>query len=419
MKIVILSLVAMALACGPALAQKPMTFEECVKELAAHNPDLYVAQEAVNVARANMLSSYSPFLPQVSAGGSANRNNQELDTGYEATTAYSASIAANQNIFNGFQDIAALNQSRAKMTQADINLQRIKANLSAEIRDAFIELMFAQDAFILDGKIAGRRKDNLALIEMRFEAGNEDRGSLLRSQAFYNQALLDVSETKRRIRVAQCKLNKVLGRYENLAVTVTGTWERAQPPPPPDFQELVKTTPEYRKANVQCAIAREQIRIARSGYLPTWSVSANFGLSDDESIIPRNESWSVGTSVGLNVFNGGQTIFAVRAAHAQLRGTEAQLASTANTTLSAMEEAFTSWQNAVDRVRLQSQLLEAAEIRMEIAQIKYSNGLMSFQDWDTIGNELISNQQNMLEREKLAIAAQAQWEKVVGISVVP
>ncbi|MDO9541116.1 MAG: TolC family protein, partial [Kiritimatiellia bacterium] len=146
---------------------------------------------------------------------------------------------------------------------------------------------------------------------------------------------------------------------------------------------------------------------------------ADYGLNDDQSFIPHNKSWSVGTSIGLDIFNGGQTIFALRAAHAQQRSTEAQLTSADNTIYSTLEEKFTNWQNADDRVRLQAQLLEAAEVRMEIARIKYSNGLMTFQDWDYIENELITNQKNMLSTERNAIIAQAEWEKAVGMSVVP
>lgn len=413
-----LFLVVAALAAS-ATAQTKLTFEECVKELIANNPDLYAAREGVNVARANVLASYSPFLPQVSASGSASRNNQELDTGYEATTAYNAGLSADQNLFNGFQDIARLNQSRAQLSQAEINLQRVKANLGADVRQAFTELLFAQDSLVLDEMILGRRKENSALVEMRFEAGSEDKGALLRSQAFYSQAMLDVLESKRRINVAQRNLNKVLGRQDGIGISVIGAWEHITPPPPLDFQELAKTTPEYRKADAQCVIAREQIRVVRSDFFPSWSVSADYGLSDDQSFIPHNKSWSVGTSIGLDIFNGGQTIFALRAAHAQLRSTEAQLTSAANSIFSTLEERFTSWQNAVDRVRLQVQLLEAAETRMEIARIKYSNGLMTFQDWDYIENELITNQKSMLTTQRSAIVAQAEWEKAVGMSVIP
>lgn len=402
-----------------AAAQTTVTFDDCVKELTANNPDLYAAREGVNVARANLLGSYSPFLPQVSAAAGASKNNQELDTGYQETSAYNAGLTANQNIFNGFQDIARLNQSRAQLTQAEINLQRVKSNLGADVRQAFTELLFAQDFLVLDENISSRRKDNYALVNMRFEAGSEDKGSLLRSQAFYNQALQDVLEAKRRINVAQRNLNKVLGRQDGVGIAVTGAWEHITPPSPPEFQELAKTTPEYRKADAQCKIAREQIRVVRSDFFPSWSVSANYGLNDDDSWIPHNESWSVGTSIGLDIFNGGQTIFTLRAAHAQLRSTEAQLTSAANSIFSTLEESFTTWQNAVDRVGIQAQLLEAAQVRTEIANIKYSNGLMSFQDWDTIGNDLITNQQNMLSTERNAVYAKAEWEKAIGISIIP
>ena len=137
------------------------------------------------------------------------------------------------------------------------------------------------------------------------------------------------------------------------------------------------------------------------------------------SVIPHDESWSVGTSIGLSIFDGAQTYFSYRSAQASLRAAQSQLTSTVNSTRSSLEEKFTSWANSAERVRLQAELLEAAETRMEIANIKYSNGLMTFQDWDTIGNDLIANQQNMLSREMNAIVTQAEWKKAAGMSVIP
>ena len=44
---------------------------------------------------------------------------------------------------------------------------------------------------------------------------------------------------------------------------------------------------------------------------------------------------------------------------------------------------------------------------------------MSFQDWDTIENELITNQKSMLSTQRNAIIVQAEWEKAVGLSIIP
>jgi|GEM_PF-2666902 len=81
MKRIALFLVGAALIAGQARAAgvaAPLTFDECVREAALNNPDLYAAREGVHVARANLLGGYSPFLPQVSASAGASKNNQEL-----------------------------------------------------------------------------------------------------------------------------------------------------------------------------------------------------------------------------------------------------------------------------------------------------------------------------------------------------
>lgn len=400
-------------------AQIQISWDECVRKVSANNPDLLAAKEAVNNARAIVLASYSPFLPQLSANGTVNKSNTELDTGYSDSTLYEANLQVEQNIFNGFRDIAQLNQNRARFSAAQIKLQRVKADLSANLRQAFTRLLFAQDFSLLAEIIESRRKENVSLVEMRFEAGRENKGSLLRSMAFYHQAIVDVSQAKREILVAQRNLNTVLGRYEDENVAVTGAWNIVSPEPQSDFLELVKATPDYREADTVCTASREGVRIAQSEFYPTWSVAGMIGRRDDDSYIPLNNEWSVGTFVSLPVFNGGHNIFATRAAYADLRNSQAKLTSIANTTAFTLEERFATWQNAVERAKLQAEFLDAAQVRVEIARTQYENGLMSFEDWDIIENDLIEKQKTKLTSDRDAVYAQAAWEKAVGTAIIP
>ena len=47
------------------------------------------------------------------------------------------------------------------------------------------------------------------------------------------------------------------------------------------------------------------------------------------------------------------------------------------------------------------------------------SGLISFQDWDTIENDLISNQKTILVNLRDAIAAEAAWEQAQGKGYIP
>jgi outer membrane protein TolC len=63
--------------------------------------------------------------------------------------------------------------------------------------------------------------------------------------------------------------------------------------------------------------------------------------------------------------------------------------------------------------------LKAANARAEIARSKYSNGLMSFEDWDIIENDLINRQKAVLQSRRDRVTAEAAWEQVLGNGAIP
>jgi len=401
-------------------AEPPVTWDECVGELIRNNPQLSAAGAAVEKAHADVRGNYGPFLPQVSASGSIGKSNTELDTGYQDSTSYKASLSAYQSLFAGFGDVATLRRSQALLKIAEINLQATKAALSATLRQSFARLMYAQDFVLLSEVIAARRKENVNLVEMRFEAGRENKGSDLRSKAYYRQSRFEVTQAQRGLKTAQQQMAATLGRHEISALTVTGKWDfAALPEEAPDFNALALQTPDHRSAATQVRAAKEGVRIAKSSFFPTWSVNGSIGRSDDDSLIPKNDQWSVGTAISLPLFAGGQNWYGMRGAKADQRKAEDTLHDTLNQMVATLEDRFVAWQDAAERTDVQNEFLKAAEVRAEIARAQYQNGLLSFEDWDLIENDLIDKQKAVLTSQRDAVVAQAAWEKALGTGAIP
>ncbi|MBU1734873.1 MAG: TolC family protein [Verrucomicrobia bacterium] len=400
-------------------AEPPVTWDDCVGELIRNNPQLQAAGAAVEKTRSDVMGNYGPFLPQISANGSVGKSNTELDTGYQDSTSYQASLSAYQSLFAGFGDVATLRRSQALLTLAEINLQTTKAALSTTLRQSFARLLYAQDFVQVSEVIAVRRKENVNLVEMRFEAGRENKGSAMRSKAYYRQAQFEVTQAHRGLKTAQQQMAATLGRHEITILTVTGNWDFANLPEAPDFNALALQTPDYRGAAIQVRAAKEGVRIAKSDFYPTWSVNGSIGRSDDDSLIPKNDQWSVGTAISYPLFVGGQHWYGVRGAKADQRKAEDTLNDTESQMVATLEDRFVAWQDAAERTDVQNEFLKAAEVRAEIARAQYQNGLLSFEDWDLIENDLIDKQKSVLISQRDAVFARAGWEKTLGTGVIP
>jgi outer membrane protein TolC len=57
--------------------------------------------------------------------------------------------------------------------------------------------------------------------------------------------------------------------------------------------------------------------------------------------------------------------------------------------------------------------------RADIARTKYNNGLMTFENWDIIENDLIQRQKSFLQGQRDRVVAEAAWEQAQGKGVIP
>ena len=269
----------------------------------------------------------------------------------------------------------------------------------------------------MSSEIVKRRSGNVDLVSLRFDGGREHKGSLLRMQAILSQAQLDVQSAQRAYAVARQRLAAALGR-ETPVPAVQGKLVDTPLDASPDFDALAATVPDVQIATAQAKASHEGVRVAKSSYLPTISIGASITRSDDV-FFPQENGWLVGVTLAYPFFPGGRNIQEVRSAQSDERRYGHLLHSLQQLALVNLKQAFNDWQNAVDQLRVQREFLQASELRAEIARSQYALGLLTFDSWDIIENELISMQRAELAARRDALLTQAAWEKVRGISLLP
>ncbi|OGR87992.1 MAG: hypothetical protein A3A86_06715 [Elusimicrobia bacterium RIFCSPLOWO2_01_FULL_60_11] len=183
--------------------------------------------------------------------------------------------------------------------------------------------------------------------------------------------------------------------------------------PGPDFSRLSRETPSYLISRYLLDRSRAQVTLARSDFFPTLSVSGTGRrrLADSGS---DRDSWSAGAQVSYAFFNGASDLNGLREARSNLEKSYADLDSTARETEVSLEEAYSGFQDAAGLEGVQEEFLKASEERAKIARAQYSNGLISFQDWDLIESDLIGSQKDALTARRGAVLAEAAWDRVLG-----
>ena len=227
-----------------------------------------------------------------------------------------------------------------------------------------------------------------------------------------------MAQAERRLVVARRELARVMGRTDRPVGAVSGRLDLPEPGGDRDLEALADQAPMHTVARAELDAARAGVTVARSRYFPSLSASAGIGRSGGDWP-PGNERWSTGLNLSLPVFSGGRDLSGARAAEADARRAEAALRVVWGRVLVGLEDADATLKNAVGRGSVQREFLEAAEVRSEIARSQYTNGLLSFEDWDFIESELINAQNAWLVSLRDAVIAEAQWDRTIGRELSP
>lgn len=415
-----------------AHAQTVLTWEDSVREASLGNPDLEAARAAVKRSGYQVKSSRSDFFPTLTPFAGYNASNSSnfqtspdaitpgIDVDVGARQQLEVGINFDQNIFTGFQRTAGVERSKSLLSESEAAYDLTRSTVSLDLKTAFAQLLFFQEQVGVVRRIVERRKENVSFVELRFDGGRENMGSVMRNRALLEQAQYELFQTERSLKVAQRDLARVLGKsfehgYETLVVK--GSFHTRFPTEPPDFNALVLQHPEHRVFSARTRTAKADVRLAKGDLYPSVDASASAAL--DRLTEDGRSLWSAGVNMTYPFFTGGRDIYELKGAKAEEYRVKETLRATDNQLALNIKQAYADFKNAVERIKVQEDFLKAAEVRAEIGRSQYANGLISYQDWDLVENDLIDNQRTILESGRDALIAEANWERAQGIGAIP
>lgn len=416
-----------AIVCTAAHAGEKLTWEDCVSKVAKGNPDIRAAREEVSSSESLAKAAYSGFLPQVTANANVTRGNSysfpqlggvPLDTPAGDNTVSSGSVSVNQNLFAGFKDASLVEQGAAGRDLSHAGLDSTKVQVSYDLKSAFAGLLYAQKYVTLAEQIIKRREENAGLVELHFESGMENKGSVMLSNAFVGQARYDKTVARNSTDVSRQQLARVMGMDDSKEFEIAGGIPLAEPGAEPDLKQIAAETPQHRQSVAEEQANEAGVSLARSNFFPSFDLTGTISAQGNNSF-PDTSKRSLMLNLSLPVFSGGNDYYNYKSAAAQYAASSYQRMSVDQKLIPTLKQAYRTYVEATQKLKVDRAFLEAAEVRAEIARGKYNNGLLSFEDWDIIENDLIAKQKTYLLSERDRIIAEAAWEFTAGKGVIP
>jgi outer membrane protein TolC len=394
-------------------AEEILAWQDCIKEAQKNHPDLISAEENVKQLEAGKKITASTLFPQIDSnvgGSTAKTTTTTSGTKTSKTTdTYTYGVSATQLLFDGTKTINDVKAAKEFIKAAQYNYRFTSTEVRLRLRTAFISLLKAQELLNITEEIYNIRRGNLELITLRYESGLEHKGALLNAQANLAQAQFEIAQAKRILEVVQRQLIKEIGRTKFSPLRVQGDFKVSDvASEKPDFETLAKNSPSLEKLIAQKNAAAFGIKSAQANFFP--ELSAQAGANKKSSRWPpQDDQLDAGLTLSFPIFEGGLRLAEVAQAKAIFNQAQANERSTKDGVIVTLEQAWAALQDAVETVQVQKKFLEAAQERSKISEVQYSLGLIQFDNWTIIEDDLVREKKAFLDAQANALLGEADW----------
>jgi len=395
-------------------ASESLSWDAAVNLAKAQNPSLISAEQTVNKASLEYNKTYSSFLPSLSASASTSKSQPDDSP---VSDSYSWGLSGQLSLFNGFGDLAQLRIGKMNLLLAQQNQKRSVSDVLYSLREAFVNLLAASENNKLAQSIKERRDKNYEIVKIKYSAGTEDKGSLLRVEADKLKSQIDAAQALRQINVVTAKLYAVLGmpaeKFDSM-VDVQGEFLLNTDIKLQDnLLDLAHQTPEYINAQFEYKKTKEQEVYYKSKFLPKLTLQSGYSKSD--SIWPpENGRLNSSLNISYEFFNGGSSINDIYIVAKDIKIAQENLRKVEQEKLTSLLSAKETYQAAQEELLVRQKYLEASQEQSKIITAKYVNGLATYQDWYTVENDFISAQKALLSSKTQAAIAQGRWINILG-----
>jgi outer membrane protein TolC len=381
---------------GLSMAQKPepLTLDQAIEFALKHNPEVSATQWQSAASVAGRDAAKAQRLPTVKLLGA-------YDYQSEASRLYPATYNGEQGLFGqgiaGGELVLSIplytgGRISSEIAAAELLRQASEGELSRtrevvvfNVTSLFYSILAQQEVIESVESAVRAIKEHRRSVEDLVTAQKAARVDVLRAEV--RQAALEETRTRElnTLSVQRWALAALIGQESNTTPEIDGSLELESPPECQEsslcLQKAMAYRPDYASAQQQSGALGKTIRSARSGYLPTVSLQAGYGVRwmDDVQEQPAgtDRSQDVG-HIGLvavwPLFSGGSTGANVRQQTALYQASQDRVRQMKLQIRTEVESALTGIASARERVTTSSKSVEQARESFRIIREKYELG---------------------------------------------
>jgi outer membrane protein len=387
------------------------SLQQCIDFALQNNIAVKQSELSLEMSDASLDQSRAALFPSINGSGSYSYNfGRSVDIfSYEFTTreirSANISLSGNLSVFNGFQLMNSLAQSRYEFYAGRENLQKIKNDIALNVATAFLQVLYSQETLKNAEERLSVSTKSRERARIMVEAGSLSQGNLLDADAALASDELAVISARNLLATSKLVLIQLLElkSAEGFEVTdpsVNVPDQNALSLSPDDIYAIsAKTLPEFRAAEYNIQSAEKGLSIARGARYPQLNLfgSINSGYSsasrritgekvsfDDQ--LDENFNKSLGLSLNIPIFNGWSAHTNIRRSKIGLENAMLSEQLTRNQVYKSIVQAHSDAVAALQKYQAADKARSSANLAFTYAEKRYDLGLMSSLDFINVQN---------------------------------
>jgi outer membrane protein len=412
---------------------RPITLETAVAAAQRSLPGAVQARGSLRNAAAARRSALGAFLPSLNMNMGTGRTQGAIFfqgnlvplTGNPWN--YSNGLSSSLELFDGGRRLHELRQSGAQVEAAEASVVAARYDIALQVKQQYFAVLAARESESAARAQLEQAQAQLQASIARVGAGAATKSDSLRSIIQVGNAQLAVLSAQNDLRVANAALTRLVSSDAPVTAMPSDTAAVPDDAALPDAEALERMAmrgPAVEAALANLTSARMARRGTRTQYMPTISMSFNYGLNSASQQFASNNLLLFGERAATRqtynfnlqfpLFNGFTREQQQVSANVALDNAEAAARDAQLQTRQTLQQQLRALETATARVQVQLASIAAAEEDLRVQQQRYQLGASTVLDLLTSQSQLNTARTALIQARLDARIAKAQLEALLG-----
>jgi outer membrane protein len=367
--------------------QEPLTLEESIRIALERNLALHSATEGIVASQYRQKQAATNLLPQWTGQYSATKYSfpsfignfgGDLATRTSSSDAYNFNTTIAQPLFTGGFNLANYRLEKFGVDISKADVETVKRDIVVQVREGYFNVLRAEKFLIVAQQQVKQFEAQLEVTKAFFEVGIVPKNDVLQAEVRLANAIQALVRAENDLALGKSSFNILLRREINEPLNVVDILEykpstlRLEE----SLDEALRQRPEIKTAGLAVEQSKEAVKIARSGFFPTISVSGNYSRTEDQYLLLGDlfsERWSLQALATFTLFDWGRTAYRVGESKVRLTQAEDSKGQVVEGIILEVKQAYLNMVTAEKNIGVAEKSIEQAEenVRMNEERYKY------------------------------------------------